>query len=85
MLQYIVVGRFFKSRIMTPSKKAIELYEMFYFAPDEDGFHSQNKYRAKVQATLCCSEIIKLIKESSLDGGNTLKWWGKVVENISKL
>ena len=27
----------------------------------------------------------KLIKESSLDGGNTLKWWGKVVENISKL
>lgn len=64
-------------------KKAIELYEMFYFAPDEDGFHSQNKYRAKVQSILCCKEIIKSCEYNNVESYNT-NWWEGVILFISE-
>ena len=60
-------------------KKAKELYEMFYFAPDQDGYHSQNKYRAKVQASLCCNEIIKACESYNSD------WWKGVMQFISDI
>lgn len=46
--------------MITPKEKAKELFELFYFTPDEDGFHSQNKYRAKSQAILCVTEMKKM-------------------------
>jgi hypothetical protein len=41
--------------------KANELYELYYYAPDEDGYHSSNRYRAKVQAIICCDQVLKLM------------------------
>lgn len=65
-------------------QKAIEIYEMFYFAPDEDGFHSQNKYRAKVQAALCCNEIIKACEYNNVESYNS-DWWRIVMQHISDI
>jgi len=49
---------------MTPHQEAIEVYEMFYFTPDENGFYSQNKYRAKKQALICVQKIINVLSEN---------------------
>jgi len=38
---------------MNPNKKAEELIEKFYYAKDQDGYHSMNKYRAKQCALIC--------------------------------
>ena len=65
---------------MTPKNKAIELY---------DKIHSSDilmdKVNSKKCAFICIDEITNLINESSLDGGNTLKWWSKVKQEIDKL
>jgi hypothetical protein len=70
---------------MNPEKKAKELFETFYFATDEDGYHSANVYRAKLQSTLCCDEILKLfINEFKWDekhNGN-IHYWQEVREEI---
>ncbi len=44
--------------MLTAKEKALEIYEMFYFAPDKDGYHAQSKYRAKIQSLLCVNEVI---------------------------
>lgn len=73
------------SEIMNEQKqKANELYEMFYFAPDQDGFHSQNKYRAKIQASLCCNEIIKACEYNQVESYNS-DWWKGVMQFISDI
>lgn len=61
--------------------KAKELYEMFYFAPDEDGVHSQNKYRAKVQASSCCSVVLGTLDFDT----EKIIFWRKVMRCISKI
>jgi len=44
---------------MTPAKeKAKELFYKFYLSPDEDGFHSVNKFRAKNNALIAVDLII---------------------------
>ncbi len=75
----------FYSEIMNEQEqKAKELYEMFYFAPDQDGYHSQNKYRAKVQASLCCNEIIKACEYNNVESYNS-DWWKGVMQFISDI
>ena len=65
-------------------QKAEEIYEMFYFATDEDGFHSQNKYRAKSQAILCCNEIIKACEYNNVESYNS-DWWKSVMQFINNI
>ena len=43
---------------MTPKEKAKELVDKMYFAKDEDGFHSMNKFRAKQCALIAVDEMI---------------------------
>jgi len=73
---------------LIPKAKAKELFETFYFAPDEDGFHSANKYRARLQATLCCDEILKLMivkfKWDKNHNGN-ITYWEEVREELENL
>jgi hypothetical protein len=72
---------------MTPKEKAIELYYNFSKCKDES-----NRYfvipiigDAKILVLIAIDEITKLIKESSLEGGNTLEWWSKVKDELKKL
>ena len=68
--------------------KAKELFEKFYYAPDADGFHSANKYRARLQATLCCDEIldffINVLKWDKENNGNVI-YWQEVREAVESL
>jgi ethanolamine utilization microcompartment shell protein EutS len=42
-----------------PREKAIELYNKMYFAEDQDGFHSMNKYRPKQCALIAVDLAIE--------------------------
>jgi len=65
---------------MTPKNKAIELY---------DKIHSSDILMDNVNSKKCIlifiDEIINLINKSSLDGGNTLKWWYNVKKEIERI
>ena len=73
---------------LIPEEKALELFETFYHAVDEDGYHSSNNYRARLQATLCCDEILKLMivefKWDKNHNGN-ITYWQEVREEVEKL
>ena len=47
---------------MSPKNKAQYIFEKFYYVTDEDGCHSSNKYRARLQAIICCDETIDYLK-----------------------
>jgi hypothetical protein len=44
---------------MEAKEKAKQLFNKMYFAEDQDGFHSMNKYRAKQCALIAVDELIK--------------------------
>ena len=70
-----------------PKLRATKIYQQFYFAPDEDGYHSSNKYRAKVQSIICCDQILKLfIEDLKLDKENNgnVAYWQEVREELEK-
>lgn len=65
---------------MTPKEKAIELIHKFYYAKDEDGFYSVNKYIAKQCALILIDEMIDFsmytipeVKESIFNYLNEVK------------
>ena len=43
---------------MKAKEKSQELFDKFYYARDEQGFHSVNKYRAKQCALIAVDEIL---------------------------
>lgn len=65
---------------MTPKNKAIELYNKI---------HSSDILMDKVNSTkvalICIDEITNVIENSCLDGGNSLKYWSKVRQEINRL
>jgi len=69
---------------MTPKEKAQELYDKFYLAKDQDGFHSVNKFRAKQCALIAVEEIMKTL---STQEGNLPVWeyWSDVMIELNSL
>ena len=69
---------------MTPKEKATELFDKFYYARDEQGFHSVNKYRAKQCALIAVDEIIYNDGFTRLDN-YLIEFWLNVKHEIEKL
>ena len=72
---------------MTPKEKATELFDKFYYARDEQGFHSVNKYRAKQCALIAVDEIIEENEylEELVQAGLKKQYWQEVKQEIKKL
>ncbi len=72
---------------MTPTskEKAKELFEKFYYAIDEQGFCSVNKYRAKQCALIAVDEILKSIIWHHDFSNQTRNYWQEVKQEIEKL
>ena len=83
MLQYIVVGRFFKLRIMKPEEKAKELSIKLCSPLDvfKPNLASNNK------AIICVNEIIKVLNNEDIEGysQDLIYYWQEVIEEIAKL
>jgi hypothetical protein len=67
-------------------EKAKELVDKMYFAEDQDGFHSMNKYRAKQCALIAVDELKKSnpFEKDFLYNGNAY-YWNEVKREIEKL
>ena len=71
---------------MTPQEqKAGELVEKFYYAKDEDGYYSTNKYRAKQCALICVDEIIESHIDEFTQQNECADYWNEVKTEINKL
>jgi hypothetical protein len=70
---------------MTPKDKAKELVNKFFYAKDEDGFHSWNGYRARQCALIAVFELLKDTEE--IDGMRVINnpYWMQVKNEIEKL
>lgn len=69
--------------MLTPKEKAEELFNKFYYAKDQDGFHSMNKHRAIECAIIAVNEILNI---NSVDKDYELSnYWNEVLEEINKL
>ena len=80
---------------MKTKSKAEEIYLKFYYATDEQGYHSTSKERAKKQAIICVNEIIKSLKTTTehctlkqLDKQEVqsdFEYWDDVLEEIKNI
>ena len=94
MLQYIVVGRFFKSRIMNPEIKAKELVSKMYGSEIEDfeavAYHFHDGFTIALDSAIIAvnlliehSNNIAMIYDLSFD--KSTSYWNKVKEELEKL
>lgn len=91
MLQYIVVGRFFNTRIMTPKETAVEITNKYLLIEDTQSKMGGNlmfKIEAKKCALIAVDEILKLmVNEFKWDknhNGN-IHYWQEVRDEVEKL
>lgn len=65
---------------MTAKEKSMELLDKYYYAKDEDGYHSMSKYRAKQCALIAVDEILNVLFQH-----HEIDYWQKVKNEINKL
>lgn len=80
--------------MLTPKEKAEELFNKFYYAKDQDGFHSMNKHRAVECAIIAVNQILQIqtlrstkmsAKLDRYSESDSVEYWNEVLTELNNL